>query len=138
MERWIKLTIIATVLNIIVMPLVKYAYDLGVPSSISAVINFSFTALFIVPYLIYKKENLKVNKKDLSIIVGIALSMVILNLSSWESSVISPNVGYSLVIVNSAMVIMAIYSKVIEKEALPSKKFLAILIILIGMVMVML
>ena len=137
MKLWLKLALIALFLNSLVFPVAKYVnLSFGVSSSISLFIYTTILSFCVWAYLWFKNENFKVNWKIILLILVTSFLMLILNLSLWRALIISPNVGYPVLIANGAMVILAFYSSFFEKTQLSWKKLLAILFIFVGIMMV--
>lgn len=137
-EKWLKFVIIALAFNILIFPVVKYVNNNGVSSTVSLIIYVVLASITMWFYLFAKGDNKLIPIKYFLVILFIAVVMTVLTLFSWEAVVIAPNIGYPLLILNGSMIFVTLYAGLIGKQSLSLNKFLSVLLIFMGILMVIL
>ena len=137
-KSWLKLVFVALLLNVATFPLARYVNSFGIISSIIVSIYFILAFITIFLYLLASKSVFNISKRGFYLVLIISILMTLLNLAVWEAVIIAPNIGYPLLITNSAMVFVTIYSGLVNKEELSLRRYIAVFLIFVGVVMVIL
>ena len=99
----------------------------------NSLLTMVFLAIFSVPFLFFKKEKIKINKKDFLFFVLSAV-IVVLQLVTELTSYYLTNVGFSTAVFKTSILFTVIWGKIFFKEAGFKERIFGTSIMLLGIV----
>lgn len=115
--------------------LAKLAYNQGVDTFSVLTLRFIFASIFLLIYLLYKKISLKLNVKQV-------LLIILLGFIGYSGTVVCSFVAYNYISVGLVTMILYLYPAIVTvlsffiyKEKLQSKKIISLMMSLIGILL---
>lgn len=135
---WIFLSIFCAFITALSVITMKYISKTKCNTKTIVILTFFICSLFMLIYIPFDK-NFKnditnnINIKDISLIILFSIILTLSRFSQIYAFKISPNIGYTHLIINSNIIISLIASYLLFNQHINLKSFIGILITLIGL-----